>query len=316
MRIILVFICMLITLSLAAIDHTAQVKKYQFSAQKMGTTFRLVFFHSSASEARELAELAFQEIDSLNMILSDYLPDSEINRLSASAGNGNSIPVSDDLWNVLLTAQEISTKSNGAFDISIGPLSKLWRRAFRRGEFPDWNKIQQAKALVNFRWIKLNLNKQEVTLEKSGMRLDLGGIAKGYTVDQTLTLLREHGVTAAVVDGGGDIRITGQPPDGHNWKIQGIEDLIFKQDQAFASSGDTYRYLEWQGIKYSHIIDPRNGLGVSKGTQTVVMAPTCMLADALASAINIMGVENAEKLLKYFGAKLVNVPSPNIFTSG
>ena len=272
----------------------------------MGTTFRLIFYADAQDKADELSQKVFERLDSLNQIMSDYLPDSELSKLSRNSGRGQKVKVSDELWEIMRLSNKISRKSKGAFDITIGPLSQLWRRAVRRNEFPDSSRIQDATHRVNYKYIRFYPAKQTVKLKKEGMRLDLGGIAKGYAVDKAFEYLSQKNISIALVDGGGDIRLGDPPPGTAGWKVS-VSDLDSTENEmnkvlelrncAIATSGDTYRFIEWKGKRYSHIIDPRTGYGITQQRKTTVIVPNATMADALASALSVMGPKKGFRLL-------------------
>jgi len=299
--------------------------RYEYAAPKMGTEFQLVLYANTQETADKAAAAAFQRIDELNAIFSDYDASSEVSRLSISAGNGEKVVVSKELWEVLDMAQAIAKKSKGAFDVTIGPLSKLWRRAIRQQAYPDLMKLENAKKKVCYKHLKLYPKEHSVLLKKEGMRLDLGGIAKGYTVDEVCKVLHQHGITTALVNGGGDIYGHGKPPDAAGWKVKMIsrntrtanldyfdkeskewsnrqeqEKVVYLNNQAIASSGKTYKYLEWKEEKYSHIINPKSGVGMTHNDIINVQAPSCAMADALASALSVLTPKRGKKFLKKF----------------
>lgn len=289
------------------------MERYTFSQPKMGTEFRVVVYGSDPDRVSRAVEAAFVRIDSLNRIMSDYDPDSEISRLAEKAARDPAryYPVSEDLWRVLRQAKTLSRRSQGAFDVTVGPLSKLWRRAFRRRTFPSPDAIAEASSLVNGRWLKLRSRDQSVRLKKAGMRLDLGGIAKGYTVDAVYEVLQSEGLPVALVDGGGDI-YTGLPPPGEpGWRVVANtlsedsirQEIVFLKNAAVATSGDTYRYLEWKGKRYAHLIDPRTGLGMTDRRLVTVRAERCMLADALASTFSVVSLSKIDRLARRFGVR-------------
>jgi thiamine biosynthesis lipoprotein len=282
-----------------------QLQKYQYSRQAMGTTFALTFYASSQETADAASSQAWSRIDDLNKIFSDYLETSEISELSKMAGQ--KVAVSDDLWYLLNLSKQISRHSNGAFDVTIGPVTKLWRRAIRQQEFPDSNKIAQALALVNYRWIKLYPAKKQVKLKKLGMKLDFGGIAKGYAIDKVFQVLQRFGIHIALIDGGGDLLVSADPPDGSSWVINDHQGkpIEIEPPVALASSGDQYRYLLWNGKRFSHIVDPSDGMGLQHGETVTVAAVNATLADALASATSVLKRDRQNKLLKKYQAKLV-----------
>lgn len=281
------------------------LERYTFSHVQMGTVFRIMLYDSDSIEAGRAAKAAFARIDELNAILSDYLPESELSRLEATAGIRGKIGVSEDLWAVLLRAEEVSRSSKGAFDITIGPLSRLWRRAFRMQEFPDMDKILKARSKVGYKKLKLLAGSQSVVLKGKGMQLDAGGIAKGYAVDEAMKVLNRYGFHQALVDGGGDIMAGDSPPGEAGWKIsvKGAEEAagrLIIANRAVATSGSSARFLEWEGARYSHLIDPRTGLGVTHPFQVTVEAPDCATADALASAASILGPQKSKRLERKF----------------
>jgi len=270
---------------------------YEFQHPQMGTLFRIVLYADDSLQAHAAAHAAFARIDSLDAMLSDYREESELSRLSARAGEEGWVPVGGDLWFLLRKSKQVAALSGGAFDPTIGPLSKLWRKAFRQGEFPDAAALGAAKEKVGHQHLRFHDEQQMARLLMPGMRLDLGGIAKGYAVDEAMKVLRLHGLPIALVDGGGDLLAGGPPPGRQGWEVAiGTDTVLVISRQAVATSGDTYRYLEWEGRRYSHIIDPRTGLGVAHGLQVSVLAPDCTAADALASALSVEpGLENRIK---------------------
>ena len=286
-----------------------ELRRFSFSSPHMGTTFRIVLYAEDSLQAATVARAAFLRVEELNEKLSDYLPDSELNRLSATAGSGDFVPVSDELWTVLLASRFYGRKSKGAFDISIGPLSRLWRRAMRKAAFPESDKLEKAHALVDWKSIKLKKKSQAVKLKKAGMKLDLGGIAKGYAVDEVYAILKDAGLGISLVDGGGDLVLGDAPPEKEGWTIEvpaysfpedEQKDLLVLKNCSVATSGDTYRYVELEGVRYSHIIDPRSGLGISKRRMLTVIASNGMTADALASIFSILGKQEEQKIRKRY----------------
>ena len=284
----------------------APLARYAFSHPQMGTEFRIVLYAPDSALAGRAAAAAFRRIDTLNQRLSDYLSDSELNRLSATAGTGQAVPVSDDLWMVLQAAQPLAEQAEGAFDVTVGPMTRLWRWARRRNQLPPPDELAEARQAVGFRHLRLDSLAQTVELRQPGMRLDLGGIAKGYAVDEALAMLGTYGLTRALVDGGGDLVVGAPPPDAEGWPIEvsgvdGAGEVVpearLLAEAAIATSGDTYRFVEVDGVRYSHLLDPHTGMGLTHRSLVVVIAPTGMEADALASAVSVLGVERGEGLV-------------------
>jgi len=258
--------------------------RFVFTEPHMGTQFRIAVLSADSIRAQKGADAAFARVETLNGRLSDYLSDSEVNRLSAAAGTGRSIPVSDDLWAVLVAAQRMARDTGGLFDPTIGPLTRLWRWASRRGILPPPEAREQAQARTGYEDLVLDAENQTAYLRKHGMRVDLGGIAKGFAADEALSILVDHGLPDAVVDAGGDVALG----EHAVWPITLADSVVHLSGCGIAVSGATYRYVEHEGMRYSHILDPRTGLGVTHQRTVAVIAPTAMEADALASAASVM----------------------------
>jgi len=291
---------------LAVIPVDAQeASRYVFEAAKMGTTFRLVLYAPDSARAQGAAAAAFAEADSMNRIFSNYEANSAINRLTRRAVDGKMAPVSPPLWEVLTFSQKLWRQSDGAFDVTIGPLAKLWRRAFQRKTFPEREKLEAARALVGFDLLHLNAENRSVGCQKEGMLLDFGGIAKGYTGDRMAEVLQRKGIDRYLIDLGGDLCMGDPPPGKEGWKVR-LPDGRFKlmAKVALAASGDHYRFLEWKGRRYSHIINPQTGLGVTDQHTVSVIAQQGMRADAYASAISVMGPEKGRRLARQAGIQV------------
>jgi thiamine biosynthesis lipoprotein len=271
----------------------------------MAVPVRIVLYAPENAAATRAAEAAFSRIRQLNAILSDYDPESELRRLSSAAAEGKAVPVSKDLWQVLSQSQELSRRSAGAFDVTVGPAVRLWRRARRRHALPSPQRLRAARKLVGYQFVRLDSQHRAVELLKPGMQLDLGGIAKGYAVDEALAVLRQQGIGRALVDAGGDI-VVGDPPPGKNgWRI-GVTRLkadgppsrvVLLSRAAIATSGDTWQYVEIGGRRYSHIVDPHTGLGLTDHSSVTVVAPKGILADGLASAVSVLGPKKGLELI-------------------
>jgi thiamine biosynthesis lipoprotein len=280
-------------------------QRFEFTQPHMGTTFRLVFYAKDQATADRAAKAAFARAAALDQIMSDYKQDSELMRLCKQAG-GDPVKVSPELFEVLRRAQKLSELSDGAFDVSCGPVVKLWRRARRTQQLPPADELKKALGLVDYRKIKLNAAGRTVQLLLAGMLLDLGGIAKGYAAELLLALLREHGITQALVAAGGDIMVGEPPPGAKGWKI-GVAPLenpnarpktfVLVRNAGVSTSGDTEQYVEIDGKRYGHHIDLKTGLGVvRRGSVTVVMPGAT--ADGWAGTLCVLGPERGLKLIE------------------
>jgi thiamine biosynthesis lipoprotein len=251
----------------------------------MGTEFRITVGSVDTSGLQTVVDSVFGRIDALEQIMSDYRADSQLNRLT---GSTRWQQVSPDLYEVLRFSRELARRSRGAFDPTVGPLTKLWRRAFRQQAFPEEERIEAARARVGWKDLRTGRRSPRVRLRRTDVQLDLGGVAKGYTIDVAGGLLRRAGFPAFIVDGGGDL-LLGDAPPGGAWsvKLPGGDHKGVLHNTAVATSGDTYRFLEWEGVRYSHIIDPRTGYGITGSKQVTVIGPSAMVADGLASAVSV-----------------------------
>lgn len=280
------------------------LQRFQFSRGLFGTQFNLTFYAPDNLTALRARDAVYARMDSLNVVMSDYLDGSEINRLSATAGSGRWIPVSPDLYEVLEKSLTIARLSDGRFDPTIGPLSVMWRRAVRRKQFPSRKEVRKAHQFVNYRWLKLDPTNRTARLKRSGMRLDLGGIGQGFAIDKGLAVLQSLGIRSALLDIGGDI-LAGEAPAGQTgWRVlvgTGADTLtMYLKNRAITTSGATYRYLEHRGKRYSHLLNPRTGIGLRHHVQTTVLAPDGVRADALTKVFAIAGERKRKRLLKRF----------------
>ena len=275
--------------------QTVAPLRYEFQHPQMGTLFRLVFFTEQDSiDAGQVANQIFARIDSLNMIFSDWLPESELNRLCQTAGSGKKIQVSPELFDVLARSKKFSRQTQGAFDVSVGPLTRLWRRSRTLKEFPEKTHLEAARAKVGWKGIEIYPKTRTVRLKTAGMGLDLGGIAQGWTADYCLKILRDQGIPMALVDAGGDLALGDAPQGSTGWDIElpaGILQNSLKNlhNCGITTSGATYRFVELDGIRYSHIIDPKTGMALTHRILVTVKAKNATIADAWATGLSVMG---------------------------
>jgi len=236
--------------------------------------------------------------------MSDYDNASELMRLCAGAG-GPPVPVSAELFFVLSKAQEVSRQSDGAFDVTVGPVVQLWRAARKRRKLPDAEKLAEARELVGWRNVRLDKDRRAVQLLKPGMKLDLGGIAKGYAADQALAVLKKQGIERALVAAGGDIAVSGPPPGSDGWKIaiatlpgEGDPGRLVLHHAAVSTSGDAEQFVEIDGKRYSHIVDPRTGIGLIGRMSATVVARRGIDADSLTKVVAVLGPEKGIKIIE------------------
>ncbi|MDR1964439.1 MAG: FAD:protein FMN transferase [Planctomycetaceae bacterium] len=283
-------------------------ERFEFEEIQMGVPVRIILYADSSentatnSTVQDAAKDAFECFRVINKTMSDYDSDSELSQLSDKfnlAGNHQQegVRVSDDLFEVLKSAKEMSNISDGAFDITISPLVRLWRRSRRQKELPKQQYLDQARQLVGNHLWTLDETTQRVRLLKPGMKLDLGGIAKGYAIDRAFEAVQKHGIEIILIDAGGDLRVGKAPPEG--WKINlNGQQTVSMENIAMATSGDRFQFVEINNVRYSHLIDPKTGLGLTTSCTVHVTAPTAAQADALASAIAVLGAEKGIALIE------------------
>jgi len=288
-----------------AVARSQSWPRWTFAEVHMGMPVRLTFHGPDERAARKAAAATFERIAALDRELSDYRPDSELNAINARAGEW--VRVSPDLVSVLDVAQRMARLTAGAFDPTVGPLVSLWRDARRESTMPPPEATASARALVAWRHLEIDRRGRRVRLATPGMRLDLGGIAKGYVLDEALATLADAGITRVLVEAGGDI-VAGDPPPGEQgWKVNvpGADDEFAARAavlarQALATSGGTSQFVEVDGVRYSHVVNPSTGLGLTRAAVVHVLAPDGATADALATAIGVVGLDCAGSILREF----------------
>jgi thiamine biosynthesis lipoprotein len=285
---------------------SAQLNRFEFSENKMGSPFRIIFYHSDSLKAVSLPQKCYLLVDSLNNIFSDYTLTSEVGKLSQLKPFQEQ-RISDELFSMIMYSKKLWTASHKTFDITIGALTHLWRKARSENRFPSEEEIKAANQLTGFKNLILDPAKQTIAFKKSGMQLDFGGIVKGYAAQRVIEFLRMHRTPIALVDAGGDIVVSDPPPFKEGWSIaMNIPESEFElwnkklqlKHCAAATSGDVYRFIIHEGKKYSHIIDPKTGYGLTSQKNVTVITKYGADADWLATACSILPVRRALRLAK------------------
>ena len=254
----------------------------------MGTLFKITTYTEDKTLAQQATKEAFAVADKINSVASDYIADSELLSFSKLPYEKPQ-PVSETLFPLLLQAQYFAEETAGNFDPTLGPLTKLWRESRRRKSLPDKSALAAALASSGYEKLLLDKGNRTLTFTVPGMRLDLGGIAKGQAADAMLTVFKNHGLTRTSITCGGDVRVGDPPPDKDHWTIavesSGKPKPPLKLiNAAVSTSGDLHQFIEIGGKRYSHIIDPRTGLGLTEPRTATIIAPTAAESDARATA--------------------------------
>lgn len=277
---------------------------YRYRQIVMGVEATVSVAVEEEAVAVEAGRVAFARLAELEQVMSDYRPTSELMRLCAT--RDVAVPVSEDLFVALARSESMRRSTGGLFDISVGPLTLLWRESRRAGTFPSDEAIREARERSGGEAIELDERARTVTLRRADMRLDLGGIGKGYAAAKAVETLRSHGTPRVLVAIAGDIA-AGDPPAGRRgWTIEvdrpnGQRERIELANASVSTSGDREQFLEREGVRYSHILDPRTGLGATTQRQVTVVGPDGAIVDALASALSIADDRTLRTLLERFG---------------
>ena len=288
-------------------------EKFSFERPLMGTRFSLVCYAEYMEVAGKAAEKAFSKAEEVNAAASDYLPDSELSLLS-SKPVGIPVPLSPLLFDLLDHSRRLAEATDGAFDPTLGPMTKLWRETRASGKLPDPVKLSAARAAGGWRHFTLDPEARTITLLRENMAFDLGGIAKGYAADLMLETLAEAGISRALITAGGDIRLGDAPPGREGWNVAlktfdvgKNEKILTLSNAAVSTSGDLHQSVEIEGISYSHILDPATGLGLTRRVAASVIATEAKLSDALATASCVLG---SDALKNFPGVRELSVHKP------
>lgn len=299
-------------------------KPYKETQFLMDTVIEITAYGPHAEEG---VKAAFVEFQRLHNITNNFDENSQLSKINQMAGKGK-VVVDPDLVNIIQFSKEVSDKLGNSFDITIGPLTKLWGIGHKGEYVPSQAEIEEVLPLVNYHLIEVDTNTNTVYLPKMGMMLDLGGIAKGYATDKAIEMLKAKGITSALVNAGGDVRVIGNKPDGKPWRI-GIQHpreengIIAKLDltewDTMETSGDYQRFFMKDGIRYSHILDPRTGWQPREVASVTMVNNSSTYGDILSKPIFVLGVEKGLALLKQFPgneAVIVTLGGKVITTSG
>lgn len=314
---LLAVLCFFCTTRLVYADE----QRFAFTQPCMGTIFQIMLYASDEAVAKKAADAAFARIEQINQTASDYLPESELSRCNRAPFN-TPIPISVDLFQLISDAQKVSHITSGAFDITATYAIQQWRRAKRKQRLPSAEETARAIAMTDWKAIVLDAKAQTLIKARDGLLLDLGGIGKGYAADAALSVIKERGIKRALVAGSGDLAIGDAPPGRTGWdvalrtfeKTEESDRLVHVNlsNCGCSTSGDLHQYLELEGKRYSHIINPKTGLGVTHRIACTVIANDATTSDAMATALCVLGSENGLKKaeeMKFLKARFTSFES-------
>jgi thiamine biosynthesis lipoprotein len=295
---------------LLPVSLPAEERRFVFERPLMATRFAITCHGEDESAARKAAEEAFDAGEEVNRIASDYSPESELMRLPT----GQATTVSPVFAELLTASFRFAEASGGAFDPTLGRLTKLWRDSRRTRQLPAPDDLAKAREAGGWKHAAWDPTASTILLGKPGMQLDLGGIAKGYAADRMLAVMVKAGFSSTCIAAGGDLRL-GEPPPGKTaWRV-GLqtfdedkpEEVVELANCAVSTSGDLHQFAEIDGKRYSHILDPASGVGLTERIAVSIIAPNATTSDALATAACVAGPERAEALALKAGATKVIV---------
>lgn len=295
-------------LNLHPLGLVAQGAVHEFREVHLGMEVRLAIV-AEAEGAAVAARRAYDRIDGLAAILSDWNPQSELRQLESRAV-GEWVPVSAPLAEVLALALEIADATSGAFDPTVGPLTRLWRDAARTDIPATDSAVQAARARVGFRHVELDTVLHRVRLHRAGLQFDLGAVAKGWILDAALAGLREDGMTAALIEAGGDLVMLGHPPGAPGWRIayHGThgETVTLGTGGAISTSGPSAQWIPGaDGARESHVMDVATGRGVSRDLEITVFGHHAAITDALATALTLVPPAQRQALARRYRVSYV-----------
>ncbi|MFT5108289.1 MAG: thiamine biosynthesis lipoprotein [Verrucomicrobiales bacterium] len=284
----------------------SDLTRHEFESPQMGTLFKVILYAPDADSAKSAADAAFELAGKLNASFSDYEADSELRQLVAKG----EATVSLELFDILTVAKKISDATDGAFDVTTGAHSRNWRKAKITGELPSKEQLRIAKTASGWKKLILDQETRQVTLPP-GMQLDLGGIAKGYAADAMRALLKKNGYPIASIAAGGDIAVGDPPPGREGWRIAIAQDGLQQEltvelaNQAVSTSGKAEQRITITGKTYSHIVDPKTGLGLEGSIPVSVIAKSAIQTDAFATAFNVLGREKSAPIAAKLSLRII-----------
>ncbi len=298
----------MLSLILAFLHTTSshQQTRYEDSRISMACAYSIVAYGEDESKASAAVTAALDEVDRIDRLMSHYKPESPLSQLNRKAAS-EAVKVEPELFDFIAECLHYSRESNGAFDVTVGPLLKAWGFFRGEGRMPKAGELAEARSKVGWQHVILDNKEKTIRFDRAGVELDLGGIAKGYAVDRAVEVLKQHGINRALVSAcGSTIYGLGSPPGEDAWKVK-LRDPVSSQktamtvrlkDRALSVSGSYEKFFDLGGKRYSHIFDPRTGWPVQGVLSVAVLTNDGTTGDALDNVLYVSGVEASKRLLK------------------
>lgn len=293
-------------LAVTALGARGELIRYEDSRVSMACVYSIVVYGEDEGSLRQIVNEAFDEVDRIDRLMSHYKPASPLSRLNRDAARGP-MQVEPELFDFIAECLRYSRESDGAFDITVGPLMKAWGFFRGEGRMPSAAELAAARGAIGYQHVVLNAAERTIRFARAGIELDLGGIAKGYAVDSVIALLKRRGITRALVSAGGStIYGLGAPPGNDAWKVK-LEDPLGQgkvattvrlNDQALSVSGNYEKFFELAGVRYSHVMDPRAGWPVQGVLSVAVITNNGTAGDALDNAFYVAGMTRSKAWLR------------------
>jgi thiamine biosynthesis lipoprotein len=279
--------------------------RYEDSHDAMGTVFTVVAYGQNSEYLSEVVREVFEEIDRLDAQMSNYKPESELSNINREAAE-RAVIVEPELFALIQDSMRLSVETDGAFDITVGPLLKAWGFFRGRGRLPSSLELASVMKRVGYRHVKLDAARREIRFDAPGIELDLGAIAKGYALDRAAETLRANGVTQALIScGTSSFDALDSPPGEKGWKIsirnpydkQKAADTVWLKNYSLSVSGNYEKFFTLRGKTYSHIFNPKTGRPVEGMLSTAVLAPKGEMTDGLSTSFYVLGPQRSRALL-------------------
>lgn len=310
------FVSLALSLDVAG-RASAQDRLFRDERPAMGSTFAVSVYAPDPSSAEAAIEVAFEEIERIEQLLSDYRPTSELSRVNRMAAN-DSVTVDPELFNLLERVRELSVETGGAFDPTVGALVDTWGFGTDSPSVPSEEAIRKALSVSGLQHVVLNAEHRTVQFDRDGVRIDPGAFGKGYAADRAAHVLEESGTSRALVNAGSStFRALGPPPGEPGWIVRVGDDTLYAVHSGLSISGQNQRRFEACGVVFGHILDPRTGFPAVSGRLSVVVASDATRADALSTALYVLGPGHAAETFRNLGevsARVLPAPTDSFWT--